>query len=85
MRKIAAFTLTLLFAISVLSQFALAGGQEDTKEKPLWIIISDSFKDFKVSEQDKMRPVAKVSIFQSMSDGIKEGSAKAKDLSLRDK
>lgn len=55
------------------------------KEKPLWEIISDSFKDFKVREQDKVKGVKKINIFQELGDGIKGGSDNAKNQSLRSK
>jgi len=54
-----------------------------SKEKPLWEIITDSFKDFKVREQDKIKGCKKVNVFQNISDGIKGGSNSAKNKSLR--
>jgi hypothetical protein len=48
-------------------------------------IISDTItKRGEVRERNKLRPVKEVAVFQSLSNGIKEGSAKAKNLSARE-
>ncbi|MFH1594507.1 MAG: hypothetical protein ABID09_07410 [Candidatus Omnitrophota bacterium] len=52
-------------------------------EKPLWEIIADSFKEYKVREQDKLRGSKEVNTFQNMATGIKDGAKTSKDKSLR--
>ena len=76
--------------VALLLAFALITGSivppvfaAEQKERSLWKIIADSFKDFKIREQDKLKPVKKVGIFQEMSDGIEEGEKKARPKSLR--
>ena len=55
----------------------------ERQEKPLWEIIADSFKDFKIREQDKLRGGKKVDSFQNVADHINKGSDAAKNKSLR--
>jgi len=80
MTKKIVFLLVALTMIAGITFSALAAD-----EKSLWTIIADSFKDFKIREQDKIRSDQNPNWFQDMSDGIKDGSKKAKELSLRDK
>ena len=48
-------------------------------------VYDDMNKPGVVAEKDKVKPIGPITCFQNISDGIKEGSAKAKNLSLRDK
>ena len=72
---------TLLAALAIVASGSIAVYAAERSEKPLWGIIADSFKDFKVLR--RLKTDKKVSIFQSMHDGIKEGSEKARNKSLR--
>ncbi|MBL7155633.1 MAG: hypothetical protein ISS90_00645 [Candidatus Omnitrophica bacterium] len=88
---------TMVIALLVIAAFALpavaaqksmqksAQTSQQTEEKPLWTIIADSFKDFKMRDQDKLRGGDKITVFQDASDGIKSGTKSAKEESLRDK
>ena len=75
--------LVIIAGYSIPAIAAEKSGQKE--EKPLWGIIADSFKDFKIREQDKIKGLDNVNIFQEISDGIKSSSDKAKDQSLRGK
>lgn len=81
MKKIMALVLVALFATSTIPAFASA---EPEKERNLFVIIKDSFKPWKPQPKNEIRnPMPTVSIFQGAANGIKEGSAKAKNESLR--
>jgi len=84
-KRIATVLFVLAFIIGCSLPAVAAEKTAAGKEKPLWEIISDSFKDFKVREQDKIKGVKKISIFQELGDGIKGGSDNAKNQSLRGK
>ena len=84
-RKIAVLLL-VLFVTTCITPYLVAAEREKTsKEKPLWEIIADSFAEFKVREQDKLKTSSEVSIFQEISDAIKKGTSSAKNQSLRGK
>ena len=81
MKKIAVLVLAALFVASTIPAFA---GAETAKEKNLFIIVKNSFKPWKVKPKNELKnPLPKVSGFQNVADGIKEGSAKAKSTTLR--
>ena len=84
-KKVAVLLLVVLcvtFAVPYIA--AAADKKQKSDEKPIWTIIGDSFKDFKVREQDKLRPT-KLNVFQDMSDSLHKGSTAAREQSLRDK
>jgi len=81
MKKIAILILAALFVASTVPAFA---GEQPVKEKNLFVIIKDSFKPWKVKPKNELRnPLPTVTVFQNAADGIKEGSAKAKQETLR--
>lgn len=81
MKKIAVLILVTLFVLSTVPAFA---GGEPKKEKNLFQIIMDSCKPGEVKPKNQLRnPLPTVTIFQNAADGIKEGSAKAKNETLR--
>lgn len=83
MKRIAALLIAVLFAVSAVPAFA---GQHTEKEKNLFCIIMDTLKPGEVREKNKLKnPLPTVSGFQKAADGIKEGSAKAKQETLRTK
>ena len=90
MRTIAIIAVVIAVAISAMPAFAGGAGcasksSEKSCEKSLFQIVSDEIGKAKVRDQDKLIavPPEQVNVFQSVSDGIKEGSAKAKQGSLR--
>ena len=81
MKKVAALILVTLFVASTLPAFA---GTEPVKEKNLFQIIMDSCKPGTVKPKNQIRnPLPKVTAFQNAANGINEGSAKAKNETLR--
>ena len=83
MRKLAAFVITILFVASTIPVFAGDGACKKCDEKTPFQIIADTMKPGKVKEKNKLKPIEKITVFQNMSDGIKEGAEKAKGESLR--
>jgi CDP-diacylglycerol pyrophosphatase len=82
MKRIAALAVAVLFAAGAVPAFAQQASQE--KEENLIKIVSDTIKPGQVREKNKLRnPLPKVTVFQNAADGIKEGSAKAKQQTLR--
>ena len=81
MKKIAVLILAALFVASTVPAFA---GEQPQKERNLFVIIKDTFKPWKVKPKNEIKnPLPKVSAFQNAANGIKEGSAKAKNETLR--
>ena len=81
MKKIAVLILVALFVASTIPAFA---GEQPAKERNLFVIIKDSFKPWKPKPKNEIRnPLPTVSGFQNVANGIKEGSAKAKNETLR--
>lgn len=88
MKKVAALIIIVAFVITVLPVFAEDTGgmtREQYRQKPLYDKIMDPIRNFKFAEKDKIKPFPgdKVTIFQNSADGIKEGSAKARQMSAR--
>lgn len=90
MRTIAIIAVVIAVAVSAMPAFAgdsgcVAKSSEKSCEKSLFQIVGDEVNKIKIRDQDKLIPVPpeQVNVFQSVSDGIKEGSAKAKQGSLR--
>ena len=83
MKRIVALTVIVLFAIGSVAAFAGTTGTPKARESNLFKIIADSFKDFKIRDEDKVRPVEKITCFQDIYDGIEQGSANAKSGTLR--
>ena len=87
MKKIAASVIAVMVVAGALPLLAeeSAPSKEQRREKSMFQIISDTItKRGEVRERNKLRPVKEVAVFQSLSNGIKEGSAKAKNLSARE-
>jgi len=83
MKELGALVVLTVFVLTFIPAFAQDGGGKG-HEKTLFQLIMDSMdKPVQISEKDRVKPIDEVPIFQSMADGIKEGSTKAKDLSLR--
>ena len=82
-KKITGILIIIAFAMGCSLPAVAAEEAKTDKEKPLWVIIADSFKDFKIREQDKIKGVKKIAVFQDMSDSIKSGAKSAKNQSLR--
>lgn len=81
MKKVVVLILAVLFVASTLPAFA---AEQPAKEKNLFVIIKDSFKPWKPQPKNEIKnPLPTVTVFQHMADGIKEGSAKAKNETLR--
>ncbi|MCX5679699.1 MAG: hypothetical protein NTZ95_03465 [Candidatus Omnitrophica bacterium] len=81
MKKIAVFILAALFVASTIPAFA---GEQPKKERNLFVIIKNSIKPWKVKPKNELKnPLPTVSGFQNVANGIKEGSAKAKNETLR--
>ena len=80
MKRIFVLAVMVFFAASVTVAFA----ETEKKEENLFKIIQNSIKCGPVKEKNKIKnPMPKVTAFQNMADGIKEGSEKAKGESLR--
>lgn len=80
MKRIVVLLAVMAFAAGVVPAFAAEGSR--AKEKSLFQIVYDSMNKPCEPCKTKMQP-DKVTIFQELSDSIKEGSAKAKKTSLR--
>jgi uncharacterized protein YxeA len=81
MKRIVALVVAMLFTVSVVPAFAQT---EAKKENNLIKIVMDSFKPWKPKEKNTLKnPLPTVTAFQNAADGIKEGSAKAKQTTLR--
>lgn len=86
MRTIAIIAVAIALAVTAMPAFADSGkASSGSSEKSLFQIVGDEVNKLKIRDQDKLIPVPpeQVNVFQSVSDGIKEGSAKAKNQSLR--
>lgn len=68
-------------AVSAAPLFAAEGGC--SQEKTPFQIVADTLKPGEIKEKNRVRPVEKVAVFQSIANGISEGSQKAKGESLR--
>jgi Tfp pilus assembly protein PilP len=82
MKKIAILIMVLLVVGCSVNLFA-------DGEKSVFQMIADTMKPGQVKEKNKLIPLNKAEVvstktFQHMSDGIKEGSEKAKASSLRE-
>ena len=81
MKKIAVLILAALFVASTLPAFAV---EQPKKERNLYKIIKGTIKNGEAKPKNKLRnPLPKVTVFQHMANGIKEGSVKAKKETLR--
>ncbi len=88
MKKIIVLLVTLFFVTGAIAAFAgqPSGCTTKCEEKSIFQIVSDSMAGkYKLDEKDKIKPIKEIKVFQSMSDGIKQGSAEAKGESLRTK
>jgi len=79
-KRIAALIIAVLFVASTIPAFAAEGS---AKSDNLFQIIGDTLKPGEVKEKNKIKKVEKIYTFQSIANGINEGSAKAKGMSLR--
>ncbi len=80
MKRIMVLVVAMLFVGNLIPIFA----EQPKKEDSLFKIVKDTLKPGPVKEKNKVRnPLPKVSVFQNMANGIKEGSAKARCESLR--
>ncbi|MBN1527114.1 MAG: hypothetical protein JW919_06005 [Candidatus Omnitrophica bacterium] len=84
MKKAIVLAITVAFVMTAMPLFA--GEQVKSTEKPIFQIMADTMKGGQVKERNRWRTVPKedTAIFQHCADGIKEGSAKAKQMSLRE-
>jgi hypothetical protein len=78
MKKAFLFVVAMAFCVT-----AFAADKPASSEKSLPEIVGDSFKTFKIREQDKIKTSKTVTNFQSVSDSLKEGVVKAKNHSKR--
>jgi hypothetical protein len=89
MRKLVALLIAIAFVASAIPAFAGCGtcgtkaGEKAAGEQSLFQKMSDTMKPGPGLEKNKYRKVEKIYLFQSLADGIKEGSAKAKSGTLR--
>lgn len=85
MKKIMVLVILGLFTAGAMLAYAAdAPKAQPQKEENLFKIIQDSLQPGPGKERNKLRnPLPTVSLFQNLSDGIAEGSAKAKQESLR--
>ncbi|MFH1791660.1 MAG: hypothetical protein ABH885_06745 [Candidatus Omnitrophota bacterium] len=94
MKKVLIIMLALMLAVSVSEAFAAAKANAAAKGQPakcaaapssgsLFQRISDSMDSKGLSPKNQVKPIKKISAFQNMADGIAQGSANAKSLSLR--
>lgn len=83
MKKIVTLAIAAAFVMTAMPLFA--GGESKSTEKPVFQIVADTMKPGKAKPKNQLRPVPKedTAIFQRCADGITEGSAKAKQTSLR--
>ncbi|OGW76074.1 MAG: hypothetical protein A2Z72_01760 [Omnitrophica bacterium RBG_13_46_9] len=83
------YLLVLIIAISIVASAmpAFAADKPVTTEKSVFQIVGDTISQGKnaLPAKDQIRPIKSMAIFQNIADGIKEGSVKAKDKSLRSK
>jgi hypothetical protein len=78
MKGIIVAVIILTLVVSAVPAFA--------KERNLFKIIMASFEEgLNFGPEDKIKPIPReqVNIFQKCADGIQQGSARAKDMSLR--
>jgi hypothetical protein len=86
MKKLA--VLVVVMAVTVYAMPAFANCGTCGKEKTPFQIIADTITvKGQIKEKNKLKPIPReqVNLFQALADGIKEGSAKAKLESLRNK
>ena len=90
MRKLACLAIVIIFAASAIPAFAACAVCGSDCGKSVLQCSADHIKadkrpeTIKIKDKDKLIPILKkVTVFQNMSDGIKEGSAEAKKESLR--
>ena len=86
MKKLVVLMIAIAFVVSVMPALADQGASPapaKSGEKSLFQLMGDSMTPGTVKEKNKYRKVEKIYLFQSLSDGIKQGSAKAKSESLR--
>jgi hypothetical protein len=86
--KMAVLAVAVLFAVGATCAFADDGSckKAPCEEKSLFNIVKDTIKPGPGKEKNKViNPLPTVTTFQAMADGIKEGSAKARSESLRNK
>jgi hypothetical protein len=90
MKKMALIVVAIAVAVYVMPAFAGGAGcaskaSEKSSEQTLFQKASDEVNAAKVQDRFKVKavPPEEVKVFQNLSDGIKEGSAKAKNSSLR--
>ena len=88
MKKFAVIMIALAVAGYVMPVFAGDAGCAKGSEKSAFQLIADTITvKGKIKDRNKLRtvPPEQVSGFQNWADGIKEGSAKARETSLRTK
>ena len=86
MKKFVVLMIAVAFVVSVMPALADQGASPapvKSGEKSLFQTASDSMVLGPGKEKNKYRKVEKIYLFQSLSDGIKQGSSKAKSESLR--
>ena len=85
MKKMTVLAVLAVFAAgAALAYAADAPKAQPQREDNLFKIVMDSFKPGEVREKNKLKnPLPTVSMFQGMSNGIKEGSEKARGETLR--
>ncbi len=80
MKRVIGLIVAAFFIASIVPAF----GEEPKQEDNLFKIVQGTIKSGTVKEKNKVRnPLPKVGLFQSLADGIKEGSAKSRNESLR--
>ena len=80
--KIMVLVIAMSFALSVIPSFTMTGNAEEEKSagKSMFQVWANWIN---TPLEMEVKPLKKVDTFQHMSDGIKEGSQKAKKMSLR--
>lgn len=80
MKRIIGLIAAVLFAASVVPAF----GEQPKQEDNLFKIVQGTINLGPVKEKNRVKnPLPKVSLFQNLANGINEGSAKARNESLR--
>lgn len=82
MKKIMVLVVAASFALSVIPSFVMTGYAEE--EKPAGKSMFQVWANWiNTPLEMEVKPLKEVDTFQHMSNGIKEGSQKAKKMSLR--
>ena len=88
MKKFAVIVIALAVVVYAMPVFAGDAGCAKGTEKSAFQLIADTVTvKGTVKDRNKLKivPPEQVNVFQGCADGIKEGSAKAKETSLRTK